>query len=95
MCDASALAAWSQGPDPVVDGNILDAQIKTQIKVLNQVYTPLGFTFVLKSTDRTVNADWFQNLVSGSSEESAVMASLHTGDMGTVSRIFMSASCEM
>ena len=68
-----------------MDGNILDAQIAVQITVLNQVYIPLGFTFVLMSTDRTVNADWFQNLASGSSEESAAMAALHTGDMGTVS----------
>jgi hypothetical protein len=68
-----------------VDGNILDGQIAMQITVLNQIYNPLGFTFLLQSTDRTVNADWFINLSSGSSEESGAMAALHTGDMGTVS----------
>ena len=73
-----------QGPDPVVDGNILDAQIAVQVAVLNQVYNPIGFSFVLQATDRTVNADWFQNMVSGSSEESAAQAALHQGNMGTV-----------
>ena len=68
----------------MVDGNILDAQIATQIAVLNQVYNPIGFSFVLQGTDRTVNADWFQNMVSGSSEESAAQSALHTGNMGTV-----------
>ena len=75
-----------------MDGNILDAQIATQITVLNQVYGPIGFSFTLQSTDRTVNADWFQNMVSGSSEESAAQSALHQGDMGTV-RVSARALC--
>lgn len=82
--DSRLLPCIRQGPDPVVDGNILDAQITTQIAVLNQVYNPIGFSFVLQATDRTVNADWFQNMVSGSSQESAAQSALHTGNMGMV-----------
>ena len=76
-----------------MDGNILDAQISTQIAVLNQVYNPIGFSFVLQATDRTVNADWFQNMVSGSSQESAAQSALHTGNMGTVRIMLISEPC--
>ena len=52
--------------------------------MLNSKYNPIGFSFTLAATDRTLNADWFTNMASGTSEEAAAMKLLHKGDMSTV-----------
>lgn len=40
-------------------GNISDAQIASQISVLNAAYAATGWQFSLVSTDRTTNASWY------------------------------------
>lgn len=40
-------------------GNITDAQIASQISVLNAAYASTGWQFQLVSTDRTTNASWY------------------------------------
>jgi hypothetical protein len=42
----------------VSQGNITDAQIASQISVLNAAYAGTGWSFNLVSTDRTTNATW-------------------------------------
>jgi Pregnancy-associated plasma protein-A len=70
-------------------GNVPASQIAAQIQVLNRAYgggtggANTGFTFTLASTDRTVNAKWF-NLSQGSRNERAMKAALHTGGANTL-----------
>jgi hypothetical protein len=73
-----------QGPDPTYDGNVLDSQISDQIAVLNSVYKPIGFSFQLIKTTRTVNADWFANMKANSDQEGAAQNLLHAGGLNTV-----------
>ncbi len=73
-----------QGSDPVYDGNVYDNQISQLISLLNSVYNPVGFQFVLKATDRTQNADWFANMVANSAQEAAAQQALHVGNLQTV-----------
>jgi Pregnancy-associated plasma protein-A len=40
-------------------GNITDAQIASQIAVLNSAYAATGWSFNLVATDRTTNASWY------------------------------------
>ena len=40
-------------------GDVTDQQITDQIRVLNQAYSGTGYRFVLQSTDRTENKNWF------------------------------------
>ncbi len=41
------------------EGNIPQSQVTAQIATLNSTYAGTGYTFVLASTDRTFNAQWF------------------------------------
>ena len=43
-------------------GYIPDSQISASIKVLNQDFASCGVSFVLASTDRTLEADWFTKI---------------------------------
>ena len=43
----------------LVDGNIPDSQITSQINVLNAAFAGTGWSFNLVSTDRTTNASWY------------------------------------
>ena len=61
-----------------------DSLIAAQIGVLNQDFGPVGFSWVLAETTRTVNADWFNtagfdNTGRGNSEQAAMKASLRRG----------------
>ncbi|KAF8310450.1 Metalloprotease [Clavulina sp. PMI_390] len=60
-------------------GNIPDSQITSQISVLNSEYSGSGFTFTLAATDRTVNADWFNNAGPSSSQQTAMKKALRKG----------------
>ncbi len=40
-------------------GNVSDAQIASQISVLNAAYASTGWQFTLVSTDRTTNTSWY------------------------------------
>ncbi len=41
------------------EGNIPQSQVDAQIATLNSTFAGTGYTFVLASTDRTFNAQWF------------------------------------
>jgi hypothetical protein len=41
------------------EGNIPQSQVNAQIATLNSTFSGTGYTFVLASTDRTFNAQWF------------------------------------
>ena len=75
--------ASTQAQD-VADGYYPDSTIAAQIGVLNSVYNAVGFEFVLAGVDRTLNADWFQNLQSQTQEEADMTTALHKGDASTV-----------
>lgn len=49
-------------------GNVSDADIKEQIKVLNDAYIGTGFRFSLESVDRTLNKVWFTDCMDASEE---------------------------
>ena len=71
------------------NGDISDAQIKSQIDVLNKAYGGLtggpstGFQFSLASVDRTTNAAWY-TMSPGSTAEKEAKAALRTGGAGTL-----------
>ncbi|HVF46401.1 MAG TPA: zinc metalloprotease [Pyrinomonadaceae bacterium] len=44
-----------------VNGNVSDADIAAQMRVLNNAFAPWGWNFNLVSTDRTINAEWFSD----------------------------------
>lgn len=62
-------------------GAISDAEIASQITVLNNAYAGSGFSFRLVSSDSTNNASWYNGLVSGPQEQ-AMKAALRKGDQG-------------
>ncbi len=76
-------AAHSQAED-VANGYYPDSTIAAQIGVLNSVYNGVGFEFVLAGVDRTLNADWFQNLQSQTQEEADMTTALHKGNSTAV-----------
>jgi hypothetical protein len=61
-------------------GNVTDAQIRDQIRVLNQDYKKSGLSFKLESIVRTFNADWFNNVLYGSPKDTAMKNALRRGD---------------
>ena len=61
-----------------------DSQIARQISVLNANYASTGRSFVLKSTTRTTNADWFKNVGPGTSQQTAMKNALHQGGASTL-----------
>jgi hypothetical protein len=74
------------GGSSVSNGNITDAMIADQIKVLNDAYKGIApggsgadtpFRFVLAGTDRTTNATWYNGCYGSS--ESAMKNALRTG----------------
>ncbi len=59
------------------NGNIADADITSQISVLNAAYAPWGWQFQLISTDRTTNASWYT--CTGGTCESQMKSALRRG----------------
>lgn len=49
----------NKGDKPVEDGNVHEAQIKEQMKVLNDKFAATHFRFELAGIDRKQNADWY------------------------------------
>lgn len=41
------------------EGNVSDARISRQVRVLNEGFSGTGFSFVLAGTDRTANDQWY------------------------------------
>lgn len=60
-------------------GKVTSTMIANQISVLNAAYAGSGFSFSLVSTDTTVKASWYTNLVPGSTAEKAMKTALHQG----------------
>ncbi|WP_395849310.1 zinc metalloprotease [Cystobacter fuscus] len=58
-------------------GNISDADIASQISVLNAAYKTTPFTFTLAGTDRTTNSSWYT--CSGGACEKKMKAALRKG----------------
>ena len=61
-----------------------DSQIDAQIAVLNKDYASTGRSFVLKSTTRTTNADWFNNAEPDSAPQMEMKNVLRQGLEGTL-----------
>lgn len=59
-------------------GNISDAQIASQISVLNSAYASTGWSFNLVSTNRTTNASWY-TATPGSTAETQMKNALRMG----------------
>ena len=53
--------------------------IDAQMTVLNAGFVNASLTFKLAGTDRTVQADWFNNAVPDSAQEHAMKAALYKG----------------
>jgi len=68
----------------VADGYVSDSAITAQMGVLNSVYNGVGFGFSLAGVDRTLNADWFQNLQSQTQQEADMTTALHKGNASVV-----------
>ncbi|TFK43249.1 Metalloprotease [Crucibulum laeve] len=60
-------------------GNVPDSQLTAQISVMNTAYAGAGITWVLSSTSRTVNSDWFNNAGPSSSQQTAMKKALRVG----------------
>jgi len=60
-------------------GDLSDQQIDEQITVLNNDFRPSGLSFVLIDTDRTVNADWFNNAEPDTQQQTAMKNALRKG----------------
>ncbi|KAF9647707.1 zincin [Thelephora ganbajun] len=61
------------------EGYIPDSQISSSINVLNADYSPCGISFYLAGTDRTFNADWFDQASPDSSYQTAMKNGLREG----------------
>ncbi len=67
----------NKGPK-AADGNVSDAKIQAQMRVLNQTFAGTGFSFSLASVDRTTNAEWYA--MASSRVEREAKDALHQGD---------------
>jgi hypothetical protein len=75
----------------VADGNLTNAMIADQIRILNQTYTgtggtntPFRFRLANRDIDRTTNARWFNGLAPGTAIEREVKLKLRQGDARTL-----------
>lgn len=58
------------------DGDLRQAEVDAQMRVLNNAYAPWGWAFNLAGVDRTVNAGWFNDCYSN---EKPMKNALHQG----------------
>jgi len=63
-------------------GNLHDWQIEDQMSVLNAGYVNTSITWVLTNVTRTRNADWFDNALFGTPEQTAMKKKLRQGGAG-------------
>jgi hypothetical protein len=59
-----------------VNGDLRDAQIDSQMRVLNDAFGPWGWSFQLAGADRTVNSEWFNDCYKNDRQ---MKAALHRG----------------
>jgi hypothetical protein len=64
--------------DPTGVTTVSDTQIQAQMRVLNDGFAPTGWSFALRSVDRTVNPAWFA-MAAGSVAERDAKAVLRIG----------------
>jgi hypothetical protein len=64
-------------------GSVPDAQIVSQMSVLNNAYASTGWSFNHAGTTRTANDDWFL-MTQGSDDELAAKAALRRGSASTL-----------
>ncbi|MBK7977697.1 MAG: zinc metalloprotease [Deltaproteobacteria bacterium] len=62
-------------------GKLTDAQVSSQLAVLNTAYAGAGLTFKLAATDRTKNATWF-TMAPGTTAEAQAKSALRRGGKG-------------
>lgn len=77
--DAGGLTTIPVAVHVLTDGNagdVSDARITAQIDTLNSAFSAYGYRFALALVQRVDNADWYQGLTLGSSEESAMKEAL-------------------
>ncbi|KAG8902197.1 hypothetical protein FRB99_004779 [Tulasnella sp. 403] len=65
-------------------GNLPAPQIRKQMKVLNEAFSPGQIIFKLKYTGYTTNAAWFNGLGLGNAINTAVKSALHMGGKGAL-----------
>ena len=58
----------SKGKNPILVGDVTDAQIADQLQVLNDAYAGRGFSFTHGGTTRTNNGRWFDGCARYSTE---------------------------
>jgi len=86
---AETIPVWVHVLTAGAEGHVTDAQIREQMRVLNQSFSGhtggafTGFTFDLVGTTRTENADWFYMGI-GSVAESQAKAVLRQGGASTL-----------
>jgi hypothetical protein len=71
-------------------GNVTDAQINSQLSVLNSAYAGAGFSFNLASTTRTANNTWF-NAGQGTTAEVQMKSALRQGTADDLNLYFTNA----
>ena len=54
----------------ISNGDVTTTMINNQMTVLNNAFSPWGYTFTLVSTDRTTNSTWFNGCYTSSTESS-------------------------
>ncbi|KAF8637879.1 hypothetical protein AX17_002502 [Amanita inopinata Kibby_2008] len=65
-------------------GWLSDAQIQSQIAVINRDYATSGFSWRLAGVDRTINIDWFNNEYINNPQERQMKSRLRKGGAGTL-----------
>ncbi|KAF9527475.1 hypothetical protein CPB83DRAFT_836633 [Crepidotus variabilis] len=60
-------------------GYVPDSQITNQISVMNTAYASVPLSWSLVGTTRTLNADWFNNVGPGTSQQTAMKTALRQG----------------
>nr|AJD23144.1 metalloprotease 1 [Onygena corvina] len=66
------------------DGNVSDQQLQDQLEVMNKAYAPVGFSFKLANTTRTVNANW-----ASGGDEMGMKYALHKGKYSDLNMYFL------
>ncbi|KAJ7634686.1 Metalloprotease [Roridomyces roridus] len=61
------------------EGDMPDSQIKSQLDVLNKAFKGSGFQWLLASTSRVTNTDWFNNAGPDSAQQTAMKTKLRQG----------------
>lgn len=70
-------------------GNLTDAVVLQQMRVLNEGYATTPFTFLLQDINRVENQQWFEN---GLANETLYKPQLRQGDAGTLNIYFADLS---